>query len=448
MLEQMLTCYKTYVAANSSPVDSVNMLIIGFEGRLKRWLALLQKKEADLLTEWAKTVVLNEQGQPQLLANGSQENNYISKLISAITHEYIGQYIDTTQIQTMALTQMRLKRLTEFHAYFEEYQRRLFLLPSALAPSWKLHFISTLPKWFSDRLLPAFKGSVEKETWGSIQQGVLGTILTVCKEHQQIRNVSASATKANFAPLCKQYHVGFESSSKSSRGAGLVKKKKGKNKWKNFNNKPHKDKETAKRKYREEKRKSNRRKAPEHIKCFICGGNHYKTVCSKLIKEKMKVQKQIGMLEEQLHNLEISSSEQSESERSSEGESDSVNIDMIQFDGSTSSDCECTDSDNCECNVLTIDEENDLYRALLNTKDNIARKVIQEKLNQKREEPNNKVKNKIDPSAFLHTSIQRNTAQFRVKTIDEFTDMASVSNAIKDLRNRVKHLDDLVNKEY
>lgn len=151
------------------------------------------------------------------------------------------------------------------------------------------------------------------------------------------------------------------------------------------------------------------------------------------------------MLEEQLQNLEISSSEQSESERSSEGESDSDNIDMFQFDGSTSSDCQCTDSDNCECNV-TIDEENDLYRALLNTKDNIARKVIQEKLNQKREEPNNKGKNKIDPS--LHTSIERNTAQFRVKTIDEVTNMASVSNAIRDLRNRVKHLEDLVNIEY
>lgn len=146
MLEQMVTCYKTYVAANSSPVDSVNMLIIGFEGRLKQWLALLQKKKPDLLTEWAKTVVLNEQGQPQLLENGSQENNYIGKLISAIIHKFIGQYIDTTQIQTMALTQTRLKRMTEFHAYFEEYQRRLFLLPFALAPSWKLHFISTLPK--------------------------------------------------------------------------------------------------------------------------------------------------------------------------------------------------------------------------------------------------------------------------------------------------------------
>lgn len=83
-------------------VDSVNMLIIGFEGRLKQWIALLQQKDKDLLFEWAKTVVLNDQGQPQLLADGSVENNYIGKLISAISHEFIGQHIDTTQIQTMA----------------------------------------------------------------------------------------------------------------------------------------------------------------------------------------------------------------------------------------------------------------------------------------------------------------------------------------------------------
>lgn len=118
-----------------------------------------------LLADWAAAVVLNDQGQPQLLSDGSTENNFIGKLISAIEQEFIGHRGDTTTVQTLALNQMKLKDMTKFHAHYEEYLRRLFQLPNALDQQWKNHFISTLPKWFAERLIPIFKDPRHRDSW-------------------------------------------------------------------------------------------------------------------------------------------------------------------------------------------------------------------------------------------------------------------------------------------
>lgn len=218
MLEQMVTCYKTYRTANPSPVDAVNMLIVGFEGRLRQWLSLLQKKTPTLLTDWASSVVLNEQGQPQLLSDGSTENNFIGKLISAIEAEFIGQRGDASMVQTLALNQMKLKSMTNFHAHYEEYLRRLFQLPNALDQQWKNHFVSTQPKWFAEHLVPILKDPRHRDSWGSIHQGVVGLIMQLCAEQKQIKHVKSAKSKYLISPLCKQYHVESGIPTKFSRG--------------------------------------------------------------------------------------------------------------------------------------------------------------------------------------------------------------------------------------
>lgn len=288
------------MTATASPIDAVNMLIVGFEGRLRQWLSLLQKKTPTLLADWAAAVVLNDQGQPQLLSDGSTENNFIGKLISAIEQEFIGHRGDTTTVQTLALNQMKLKDMTKFHAHYEEYLRRLFQLPNALDQQWKNHFISTLPKWFAERLIPIFKDPRHRDSWGAIHQGIIGLIMQLCAEQKQIKHVNSAKNKYLISPLCKQYHVDSGISSKISRGAGHKDKYKHKkhhkpsHRYKSYQSKHRTQRQPPAHISAKSRRRSSKRSVPENIKCYKCGKNHFLTDCPLLSKRKKAVKEEVN----------------------------------------------------------------------------------------------------------------------------------------------------------
>lgn len=107
----------------------------------------------------------------------------------------------------------------------------------------------------------------------------------------------------------------------------------------------------------------------------------------------------------------------------------------------SSSSSECTsDCSGLCCNVLTIQEENDLYTTLLSTTDRRTRKTIQDILANKSGEKE-KEKQKTDPQAYINASVERNTRQFIEQTVNEIFDLNSVNIAISDLQKRVSALE-------
>lgn len=227
VLENMITCYKTYLSAGTSPVDAVNNLIIGFEGRLRHWLLVRQNQNPNLISEWANTVVLNSLGQPQILSDGSTENNFIGKLIEEIEKYFVGPRSNVKAAEVLALNQMKLDNMVNFHAHYEEYMRRLHQIDDCLSESWKLHFVSTLPKWFAQRLMDVMNDSKKQHTWGGIYQLVQTLILHLCRDQKQIKKVASANQKYLIDPLCKQFHVfSGQPAVRKNRGAGYYTKKK------------------------------------------------------------------------------------------------------------------------------------------------------------------------------------------------------------------------------
>lgn len=126
----------------------------------------------------------------------------------------------------------------------------------------------------------------------------------------------------------------------------------------------------------------------------------------------ISVKEEVHALEEKLKQLVFTDTDSSDEHDSSNSEDE---IEMIAHDSThssaSSSSSECTsDCSGLCCNVLTIQEENDLYTTLLSTTDRRTRKTIQDILANKSGEKE-KEKQKTDPQAYINASVERTNCQ-------------------------------------
>lgn len=455
VLENMFTCYKTYLSSGTSPVDAVNQIIIGFEGRLRNWLLVKQHANPNLLTEWAKTLAVNSLGQPQVLSDGTPENNYIGKLVDEIEQYFVGPKSNVKAAEVLALHQMKLLNMVDFHAHYEEYMRRLHMIDTCLDPSWKTHFVSTLPKWFGERLMDILQDSKKDHTWGGLYQIVQNLILHLCRDQKQIKKVASANQKYLIDPLCRQFHVFSGSPAhRKNRGAKEHKQKKHKHRHKQKNDETHHPK-TFRRKKKSHKKSmevdrpaqrassSKRRGTIQSVHCYKCGGNHYMSSCPKLQKKDSHVLEEINALEQKLKCLALSEDDDSESE-SEKSEESSSSLEVMQLESGSDSSSECSSSCSSKCccegcmNVLTVEEENTLLKSAIECKDRRSRQTILDLIKTgKSDKVNEKVK--IDP-LYFNASLDRNTAQFKKKEIP-LLDIDTVNRNVVELEKRVAALE-------
>ena len=458
MLEQMVIQYKTYMQGGTEAVAAVNMIIIGFEGRLLQWLLTIQKSDPEVLTKWSKVVVLNNNGTPRLLSDGSQENNFIGKLTSEIHAEFIGAKVDHIAIQTLALNKMKLKNMEHFEEYYEEHIRRVFQMDNPSSSHWKSHFVSTLPTWFAKKMVDAIK-NFEGKSWGLIKQSAQAIIINLCEDQKQIKRVVQRKEKYLISPLCKKYHLdAFQTreSALKSRGAWNNRKKKKKvKKFVHTGRKLYRHKRGMQWKGPSSYRRSSKRKPtnqpgqPQRISCYRCGGKHYMSQCPQLPK---KVKQEVHKLEEQLKQISLSAADEEKSQRSeseeeeqisasdAEGKNSDSSYEVLEINESSTDSCSCSSSD-CEClSVLTIDEENELLTAMLSTKDRRTRETIAKTLEERKKDGyQHKDKQKVIPESFMFASFERNSRQFSDSSVLENEE--NLKDRITQLEHRVSILE-------
>lgn len=298
ILENMITAYKVNVLHGMTVLNAVNAIIYGFEGILKNWYVAVVKDKPTILTEWSQTIMLGEDGKPSVLSDGTPESNYIGKLISAIREEFCGEIKDTQQIQETFLYRQRLKKLEYFHPYYTLWLRRLFELESCLQEKWKTTFIVSLPKWFIPKVQNFVNLSGSTLTWGTLYNMILGSIIEMCDEKARVRRSLKDERTPNLDTVCKQYnlpygkttfhpghpasHQGEQHRSKSKHRT--QKHKDGRSKRTSHRkDKSHKGryrKNRSKQKIDESHRKSRKTySSSKKVKCFACGGPHYKSQC-------------------------------------------------------------------------------------------------------------------------------------------------------------------------
>lgn len=464
LLANMFTCYKTYLTTGTDPVSAVNNILIGFEGTLRSWYIAMSKKYPDIvLKAWPSQQMLNDLGQPQVLADGSTENNYIGRLIGEIRLAFVGQVKDMTVSNTLALNQMKLKRMEHFHEHFEEYRLRLFSLPNCLDSKWMHHFISTLPTSFAKRYLEGITIG-QDFTWGYMYQTIKMLIFTLCQEQHQIKKVTSSSQKYLIDPLCSQYHVFSPKKDKNQGGKKRSKMKKHKakreqeyhpshKKYKEFprRHKHNKPKNNAPHRYIRKRGNSSKRSGqdPPTITCWKCGGAHMMASCPKLAKKDKSVKQEVHRLEKELNSLCLSESDSESSSDQSESSIEIMNLNKIEneeSDKSCSEYCACkecmgTDSSSSEeevlqINTISVEQENAILEAVMASEDRETRRKIFQAL---QNTPKKEDKVKLDP-IYLTSSLERNTAQFMKKEAP-LLDINSLNRSLKDLESRVFRLE-------
>lgn len=300
MLENMITAYKLNVLNGMTVLNAVNSIIYGFEGILKSWYVATVKAQPTILDEWSNTLMIGMDGKPSKLSDGSDESNYIGKMINAIREELCGEIKDTQQIQELFLYRQRLKRLEYFHPYYTLWLRRLFELDSCLDEKWKNTFVISLPKWFIPRIQKFVTASSDL-TWGTLYNMVLGGILQLCDEKSSVKRALKEAkTPKNVDLLCRQYNLPYGHDKSPFHQGGKRRSHKHKRVKQKEKTKPEISYPPRKRRRfkRQDRRGTQRRRPPDQryqkrypeaksrIKCYGCGGPHYKSQCPK--KNKLK----------------------------------------------------------------------------------------------------------------------------------------------------------------
>lgn len=520
ILENMITAYKVNVLHGMTVLNAVNAIIYGFEGILKNWYVAVVRAKPTILDEWSKTVMIGEDGKPSILSDGTTESNYIGKMISAIREEFCGEIKDTQQIQETFLYRQRLKKIEYFHPYYTLWLRRLFELETCLDEKWKTTFIVSLPKWFIPKVQKFVTVSGSTLSWGILYNMVLGSIIEMCDEKARVRRSLKDERTPNLDTVCKQYNLPY---GKSTFHPGHPVSHQGEHKHKSrkkHKTRKHKDGRTERsshkkrrshkgkfRSYRSEKKpegKPSQKRYPSKtkVKCFGCGGPHYKSQCPK--KGKLKASMKAMLIENGCPNAEeiiedffdpkhdqpllyvIGDKEEEgyitgkeELETGSDNEQYvSVSNDSYDsydsYDSGTSSDSDSTTAcgEHCKCPDCRpavsmmrpnfrnkgkgaqvpedASEETKILMDLLQTDSEAGKEILRKKymkiLEQEKITKQKDVKKTVNPELYNRVSLLRNTAQFENIKPRVFSDFHELSLDHQKLTSRVDKLEKEVMK--
>lgn len=222
ILDNMITAYKINLLSGMTVLNAVNSIIYGFEGILKKWFVGLTKEDPGIIGKWSNTVMLGTDGLPIKLSDGTEESNYIGKMIDSIREEFCGTIADTKQVQELFLHRQKLRRMEFFHPYYYIWLRRLFELDDHRLSKWKQTFIVSLPKWFIPKLQKILSSSPPNPSWGTLYNMVMGAIIQLCDEKSIVKRVLKDRSSSkNIDLLCRQYNLPL-GPNKISQGGAVV----------------------------------------------------------------------------------------------------------------------------------------------------------------------------------------------------------------------------------
>lgn len=519
ILENMITAYKVNVLHGMTVLNAVNAIIYGFEGILKNWYVAIVKAKPTILTEWSQTIMLGEDGKPSLLSDGTPESNYIGKLISAIRDEFCGEIKDTQQIQETFLYRQRLKRLEYFHPYYTLWLRRLFELESCLDLQWKTTFIVSLPKWFIPKVQNFVNLSGSDLTWGTLYNMIIGSIIELCDEKARVRRSLKDEKTPNIDTICKQYnlphgtktfHPGHPASHQGEHRPRdkSRRKSKGRSKRTSLRRSQSRDSRSQSRGRRSQSRtrrsesRSKKQVSFEHkkkyaarkeVKCYGCGGPHYKSQCPK--KGKIKASIKAILVNNGCQNAEEAAEQFFEDkdqyndnpvtrEETYETANDETDSDSEQFvsvtysyDSGTSGSSEDSESSVtcgqfCECPdckpavkmmrphfprrgkevALPEDtsEESRILMDLLQTESEAGKEILRKRylklLEQEKASKQKEAKKTVNPELYDKVSLARNTAQFEHKRPKTYASLHELAADHQKLISRVDRIESEVIK--
>lgn len=185
------------------------------------------------------------------------------------------------------------------------------------------------------------------------------------------------------------------------------------------------------------------------VKCYGCGGNHYKNKCPakkqvKAMIHSLLVKRDIPNTEQILMEMFSESDSDSDSDSSPEEEEPINQVHYVSYASDSKTDTTCGSACPCQARiyVMSIEEENALLQDLIRTQDPHARLQLKDRYAKElKSKDKEKEKPKVNPELYSNVSLERNTRQFRKKELEIFKDFKSVSQAFSELSARVKALE-------
>ncbi|KAL5159223.1 putative Polyprotein CP [Glycine soja] len=395
-MTMVATAYQTSHECSEETI--IDILVAGFSGQLKGWWDnYLTNEEKSKIYSAVKTDLNGK-----VITNDDDKEipDAVNTLIFTIAQHFIGDPSLWKDRSAELLSNLKCRTLADFRWYRDTFLTRVYTREDSQQPFWKEKFLAGLPRSLGDKVRDKIRSQsangdipYESLSYGQLISYVQKVALKICQDDKMQRQLAKekAQTKRDLGSFCEQFGL----------PACPKQKKKQSSKKEIHENKPVNTKRFPRRRYSHKPSTSRgmenpKQKTKSKITCYNCGKQgHISKYCR--LKKKLRNLNLEPVIEEQINNLLIETSEE-ETETSSSVLSDE-NLNLIQQDDQLSS----TDDDDGQINTLTR-EQDLLFEAINSIPDPQEKKVFLEKLKKKLEvKPRQKdfiTNNKFDASGI------------------------------------------------
>ncbi|XLU34403.1 hypothetical protein S245_070469, partial [Arachis hypogaea] len=351
MLQHMTMVGTAYQAAHETSEEAIaNVIVSGFSGQLKGWWDnyLSDNQKHSIFS----AIKVNDQNEPIIGDDGEPIPNAVNTLIFTIASHFIGDPSLWKDRSAELLSNLRCKTLSDFRWYKDTFLTRVYTREDSQQPFWKEKFLAGLPKSLGDKVRDKIRSLTpdgiipyDELSYGQLISFIQKVALKICQDDKIQRQLAREKTqnRIDLGTFCEQFGLPACHPRKSKRPS---------NRKVFIKPNPEKNFRRSRKSFQNPKNEKNFQKNFQNypqknpIICYTCKKpGHISKYCR--LKKKINNLNLDPLIEEQINNLMLESSE-NDSDRESSDDINNIEIDDIESS---------SDSDVKQIGVLSKDQD-------------------------------------------------------------------------------------------